>query len=139
IRQQRAAVEKAAERYEPLVELQQSVNVKKELLTVAMGAEFGWRETLAALGAKIPADVWLTNMDLIFEDEYGMLTLYGLTYNHPATARWAEELATAGNISAVRIGFSAVEKSEDSELVRFELRAQVAPGELYQPPGGSEE
>ncbi|NLM46292.1 MAG: PilN domain-containing protein [Firmicutes bacterium] len=139
IQKQRAFVERDIEQYEPLSELQKSLDVKKNLLTIAMGAEFGWRETLAELGGQIPASVRLTNLELVFDGASGTLTLHGLADSHSAAADWAGVLEAVPNISGVRINFSSLEQGADGELVRFKLEAEVFTGELPQPAGRSEE
>ncbi|NLN07158.1 MAG: PilN domain-containing protein [Firmicutes bacterium] len=128
-------VEREVEKYGPFLELQRCVSLKKNLLAVAMGAEFGWREMLAALETRIPTNVRLTNLELVFNGLPGTLTLYGMTDSHPAAAGWAEALEAVPGISGVQISFSTVEQGDDGKQVRFKLWAQIF---SRQPAGWSE-
>lgn len=130
---ERAETEAQIAAFAPLVQLQSQVNSKSTLLAAAMGAQFGWRDTLSALGSHIPSNVWLTNAALSFEGEGAVMILRGLTYDHPSTAKWAETLGGVPGISSVMIVFSAEEMVDNTNIVRFELRAEVAAGEAYEP------
>lgn len=133
VTQQRVGLEAEIAAYESAVQLQNSVNSKRELLQSAMGPDFGWRDTLSALGVNIPANVWLTNVAITREAEQGLLTLRGLTYDHPSTANWVSALQAVAGIFDVRLTYSAFEETEEKTLVRFEIRANVGTGELYDP------
>jgi hypothetical protein len=129
----RLAVEQEVARYAPVVELQGRVNKKRNLLGEAMGTPLAWRDTLGALGIHIPSNVWLTNVALVQNEDTGMVTLRGLTYDHPSTANWVDKLQRIPGVSDVRVQFSAEETVERLELVRFEIRASVTAGEEYDP------
>jgi Tfp pilus assembly protein PilN len=131
--QQRMALEAEIAAYQPVVQLQATVNSRAELLKAAMGNEFSYRNLMVALGINIPNNVWLTNVTVSREGEQGSLVLRGLTYDHPSTAKWVSSLQAAEGISDVRISYSAAEEIEDEDLIRFELRAQVGTGEIYEP------
>lgn len=130
---QRQAVEADVAGYASVVALQGNVNKISGLLKNAMGTERFWRETLVAVGAQIPSNVWLTNFSMMFESEKGELMVRGLTYDHPSTARWIEALSKIPGVSDVRCAFSAEETLGDKVLIRFELRAAVAAGAEYNP------
>lgn len=129
----RQAMETQVAGYAPVVALQGDVNKMSGLVKTAMGAQRTWRETLGAIGVKIPANVWLTNYSMVFEKEAGQLLVRGLTYDHPSTARWVESLAGVAGISDVRCLFSAEETADNKSVVRFELRAVVAVGGEFDP------
>ncbi|MCR3921846.1 MAG: PilN domain-containing protein [Firmicutes bacterium] len=129
----RLALETEIATYQPVVELQGVVNNKVDMLRLAMGNTFGWRDTMSALGVNIPANVWLTNVAVTRDSEQGFMTLRGLTYNHPSTASWVESLQGIEGVSDVRVSFSAAEETDDEKLVRFEVRAVVGVGDLYEP------
>ncbi|MBS4030499.1 MAG: PilN domain-containing protein [Clostridiales bacterium] len=130
---QRAVVEAEVATYAPYVELQASLNVRDGLVKKAMGKPMGWSEVLSDMGSFIPSNVWLTNFSLVSSGEEGQLTMRGVTYDHPSTARWVATLHDIPGLTNIRSVFSAVETVDGNELVRFEIRAGVITGEEFDP------
>ncbi len=136
VQAQRATVEAQIVNYEVHRELQGRVNRQMEMLTQAIGAPPAWVEVLEQVGELIPPNVWLTDMLLIAGkdiNETGQLTLRGLTYDHPSTARWISAMREVEGITEVQAIFSAPERAQEEELVRFELRAALPAGAEYDP------
>ncbi len=132
---ERAAVEAEIARYSVYTKLQAEVNSKAGILKKVMGRPLPWVEVLEEVGAVIPPNVWLTDFLLTAgkEGEAGQLTLRGLTYDHPSTARWVAALREVNGVADVRVMFSAEEKKDNIMLVRFEVRAGLLPGVEYDP------
>jgi Tfp pilus assembly protein PilN len=135
---ERAAVEAEVATYAPYVELQTSLNVRDGLVRNAMGNPLGWGEVLSDMGSFIPSNVWLTNFALISSEGQGQLTMRGVTYDHPSTARWVATLHDIPGLTDIRSTFSAVETVHTIEMVRFEIRAVVFAGEFDPFSRGSE-
>ena len=131
VRQVREVVSREAALYETVQQLQEQVDKRSELLQRALGKEINWRRLLVLLSEQIPANVWLTEIQIIFNGKGTVMTVRGMAANHPATAAWAAALQEAEEIAAVQINFSAEEmmstgENEEIKLVRFEILAYVA-------------
>ena len=137
VQAERAAVETQIVNYSAHTELQGRVSRQMEMLKQAMGAPPAWVEVLEQVGELIPPNVWLTDLLLTAGkdvNDAGQLTLRGLTYDHPSTARWISALREVEGIAEVHAIFSALEGAQqDEELVRFELRATLPAGPEYDP------
>lgn len=138
IEAEKAAVEAEIAQFSVYSQLQSDVNNKVSLLKKAMGMPLPWLEILENLGNAIPSNVWLTDFVLVQPGgtEAGEMTIRGLTYDHPSTARWTEALRDVDNVSDVRVMFSAEENVQNVTLVRFELRAKLLPVSEYEPLAG---
>jgi Tfp pilus assembly protein PilN len=132
---ERVSVEAEIDHYKVYAALQSEVNSKNDLVKKAMGSPLPWVEALEEIGLLIPPNVWLTDFMLTqaAEKDGGQLTLRGLTYDHPSTARWVTALREAEGVQNVRVMFSAEEGTADDVLVRFELRAALLPGAEFEP------
>lgn len=132
---ERVAVEAEIARYNIYAKMQADVNNRITMLKKAMGKPLPWVEVLEDIGGVIPPNVWLTDFLLTAgkEGEAGQMTLRGLTYNHPSTARWVTALREVNGVTDVRVMFSAEERAQDAELIRFEIRAGLLPVEEYDP------
>lgn len=133
IETERLAVEVQVEAYKPVVELQNKVRKRQELVIGSIGAPLPWRDTMGVIGLHIPGNVWLTNVSVVDEGEKGTLILRGMTYDHPSTANWASILGEISGVSDVKVAFSAEELQEQRPLVRFEVRAKVDAAQDYDP------
>lgn len=133
---QMSLINEEISQYQPYQLLQNRNNDRSRLVRAAMGIQPAWRETLGNLGAQIPANVWLTMVSMTRQENAAVVSLHGLTYDHPSTARWADILSGTPGIGAVRVLYSSEENLDGQILVRFELRAEVTAAAAFEPLGG---
>lgn len=138
IEAEKAAVDAEIAQFSVYSQLQSDVNNKVSLLKKAMGMPLPWLEILENLGNAIPSNVWITDFVLAQpgEMEAGEMTIRGLTYDHPSTARWIQSLRDVEDVTDVRVMFSSEENVQNATLVRFELRARLLPVNEYEPLAG---
>lgn len=138
IEAEKAAVDAEIAQFSVYSQLQSDVNNKVSLLKKAMGMPLPWLEILENLGTAIPSNVWITDFVLAQpgEMEAGEMTIRGLTYDHPSTARWIQSLRDVEDVTDVRVMFSSEENVQNATLVRFELRARLLPVNEYEPLAG---
>lgn len=132
---ERARLEEKIAQYVPYVTMRDEIERKSSLLKQAMSTTPGWGEVLIDIGTKIPSNVWLTDTTISFNpgDGKGQVTIRGLTYDHPSTARWLTAMAEIPGLADVRCVFSSEETVENVDLVRFEVKAVLLPGVEYDP------
>lgn len=124
-------VQAAVASYAPHVELQGAVSRRSSQIAAALGSSPDWTQLFLNISGDIPGGVWLTDLGLTAgrgEEETGELVMQGYTYDHPATARWLEDMEEISHLTDVRCSYSAADEFRGYNVVRFEVKAGL-PGE----------
>ena len=137
IQAQRAVLEQQAEAYKPYEEMNTRITRAEALMVQAVGTPPNWAGVMADVGIYIPPTVWLTNFEATYkEDGKGEVVIKGQTYDHNSVAGWLEEIRSIPGLTDVRCQLSSREGTEETPLVRFEIKANIQKGQEFQPGDG---
>ncbi len=140
LQHQREVLKAEVARFSPYNQLQAEVSARAGHLKNAMGTQPAWQHVMKSLGAAIPSNVWLTDFTASYlpsdsknAKAAGQVLIRGWTYDHPSVARWLSSLYEVSLLTDVRCVFSSVEYYQGEDLIQFEIRATLLPGEQYDP------
>ncbi len=136
LQEEKEVLEATADDYSQYVQQEAELNRRIELLQTAVGAPPDWLDVFEILRQDVPNNTWLTDMHISFsaEEGEGQLRMQGYTYNHRSTAQWLEGAERVHWFEDVRCSFSVAETYEQFLIVRFEMTAEILPGDdTYQP------
>lgn len=143
LEQRRVDIEAEIATYAPLRALEIELDDRTATMVRAMGSPPPLQTVLVALGRNIPDNVWLTQLRITSQHDTngeaqttGQVQMRGVTFNHPGTAQWIEDMHMIEHMSNIRCAFSAVQVYQGMTLVVFEMSSSVSPGETYVVPTG---
>jgi Tfp pilus assembly protein PilN len=107
---------------------------REELIKQAMGDNPDWAELFAGIFDTMPEDMWLTGFNVKYEQSAGEFTMDGLAEDQASVSYWLSLLQEAEGITDVYCAFISRDTSDADDLVRFEIKAVVRQGGVYELP-----
>ncbi len=146
LQEERAATEAEIATYAPLRALEAELDDRMATMVRAMGRPPHWQGVLVTLGRDIPENVWLTQLRITSRHDTngeeaeapatGQVQMRGVTFNHPGTAQWIEDMHGIEHLSDIRCVYSTVGTYQGMTLVVFEMSSAVDRGQPYVIPVG---
>ncbi|WP_028309455.1 PilN domain-containing protein [Desulfitibacter alkalitolerans] len=96
-----------------------------------------WEGVLLDIGFSIPDGVWLTDITATHsttsESIGGDLLIRGTGVNNLLVAAWLEEIRVMSFVNNANINFVSKRIVDNHEVIQFEIKVAVKPGENYSP------
>jgi len=128
LRSEREMLESQAATLEEYEVLYNEMNAAESKLSAAMGEVPSWAEFIQDLGLTLPPGVWLSDINLNFNDDSGTFTMRGWAYNHSGVAEMREEVEKMDQLDNVRVRISTETIYNGQDAVQFAMDAELLPG-----------
>ncbi len=138
LRNERALLENEISLLRKYEELQNQVIFVNNTFNKIMAKIPDWEGMLVNVGLNIPEGVYLTDVtatqNTAGENPIGGdLLIRGYASNNALVASWLEEIRDISGINGANLSFVSKRTIDNQEVVQFEIKATVKPGEYDQP------
>lgn len=114
--------------------LQESLETKGKKIQQAMGAVPDWGKIMVGVNLAVPPGVITTDISLTYTKDKGEMVLRGWANDHSVVTECMAVLGRIQEIEDVRCQFSSKGSYEGRQMIQFEIKAGVLPGQVYSLP-----
>ncbi len=125
-------LERRIEELDKYAQMKEEVEEVKDHLREAMGNVPPWDHFLAEVSGSMPGNVWMGNLNADFDEEGGTINISGTTHSHEDLSAWLQKLYHLERLENVRCRYSEKTEGETVTEVRFDIEANLKPGEPYE-------
>lgn len=120
----RVAVQKECAEYQVYENLINEIQKANELHQKAIGVPMDWSQNLQDINRYIPANVWLTELNI----SRANMVVRGQALDPTSVARWVETIQSVPGIADVRCQFARDLENTGVYNSSFEIQSGVSPG-----------
>ncbi|RJX22877.1 MAG: hypothetical protein C4575_00095 [Desulforudis sp.] len=145
LQERRVVVEREVATLQEYADIEVRAVSAEKLVQQALGTNPDWQALLTSIGRDLPNGVWITEFTASYKAGSGAtqadtatagsgeLLLRGWGANHAEVATWVDGIAVLPGLADVRYQFTSKDKVDGRDVVRFEVKTTLLPGEPYQP------
>lgn len=132
VRAEYAAVETQIEKMGDIKIIYDEVGLLMKDVTAAAGTTPDWNRLIASIGNSVPDSVYLTSIEMNYQESSGECIILGTGAYHGSVSAWLENLEEIPEIGDINCKFSS--RSDSGDSVEFEVNFRILQGPGYKFP-----